>query len=124
MTTHSIGFRSMHGEWFSAQHVRTRNGEPTGNRKVRRIVLACILFAGLLIQLGVRLAIIEEGYRLEALRRETLLNDERLRAVRLEWSTQSRPSALADAAAERLSLYATMPQRIRRIDFATTELSK
>ncbi len=84
-------------------------------RKLARLVPPFILFCTLLMQLSIRLAIIEHGYELETLRGQALTADTELRQRRLELAMSTRPKQMADRAQNKLGMSLVPALRVRTL---------
>jgi len=82
----------------------------------RRFVAPLILFGALICQLYVRVSIIEQGYRVEELRRNILSADEQLRQLQLDAAYIARPQRLSEIAANSFGLVRTSPQNVRIVE--------
>jgi hypothetical protein len=91
--------------------VRSRRGR----RAWKHLLPPVLLFSALLLQLTIRIEIIERGYRLENLREQALKQDNHLRSERLELAFATRPKILTDEAKQRLHMLALCPQRVRQL---------
>ncbi len=80
-----------------------------------QLLPALFLFFSLLLQLVVRLEIVENGYLLESLRHQALQRDAKLRELQYELSSLTRPMMVEYRARHELEMKALSPQRIRRI---------
>ena len=85
-----------------------------------KYIVPLTLFVVLLLQLWVRVNIIQSGYELEALRSNALKNDAYLRHKRLELAYLARPDVLRKRAAIELKMVPLAPQRVRWISRSTT----
>ena len=85
-------------------------------RSRKHLIAPLLLFFTLLLQLWVRVEIVERGYRLETLRESALKQDTSLRQLRLELAYVSRPKSLTDQAGQKLGLNPLCPQRVRRLE--------
>lgn len=88
---------------------------PRGLRTIQ-ILPPCLLFLALLLQLGIRVMLIERAYRLETLRQQALAKDVELRTLRADVALVTRPKDLAQQAGSRLGLIQLSPERVRRIE--------
>lgn len=93
----------------------------TAVRRARRVGASqllppCLLFLALLLQLGIRVVLIERAYRLETLRQEALAKDIELRTLRADVALVTRPKDVATQANERLGLKLLSPERVRRME--------
>ncbi|MCB0360131.1 MAG: hypothetical protein KDD44_10855 [Bdellovibrionales bacterium] len=83
--------------------------------RIITMLLLAGLFCCLLVQLGIRLSIIERGYEHEQLRAETLRLDNQLRAIDAKLAVASRTSRVRHVALQRLGLEAVPPERLRTL---------
>ena len=83
--------------------------------KIFLIFPAVILFLVLLLQVSVRIMLVEKSYKLEEVRSSILSNDELLREVNLELARLYDPVFMQQQARSRLGMSATPPQRIRHV---------
>ncbi len=79
-----------------------------------QIVPPVMLFFALLLQLGIRVILVEKGYRLETLRQEALAKDSELRGIRASLAQRTRPSDLAEKAQQQLGMSVLSADRVRR----------
>jgi hypothetical protein len=90
----------------------------SGNSKIslaKPLFPALVLFGALCIQLTVRIANIQEDYRLGALRQKITESNTLLRHYQLKYAVVTGPQNIAKFAHEKVGLQATRPQQIRRI---------
>lgn len=85
-------------------------------RSLRRLAAPTFLFLTLMLQLWVRVTIIEGGYDLERLRAEAVKSDALLRQLKFERALVTRPGSLTGEAARRLGFEPTMPAQIRKLE--------
>ncbi len=85
------------------------------SRKLARLIPPFVLFSTLLMQLSIRLAIIEHGYELETLREQALSVDTELRQQRLELAMTTRPKLIAERAEKRLGMNLVPAVRVRTL---------
>lgn len=100
------------------QAVRFRGNSSSIERdqaRTRVMAPAVTLFIVLCLQLGVRIAIIAQGYQLEAMRNQLLENDKSLRHYRLQYAVKTSPERLAGEARQRLGMIPSRPQQLRKL---------
>lgn len=81
----------------------------------RTLAAALLLFAVLVAQVSVRVAIIRSGYTLEDLRERGLELDQHSRQYRLYYAWLASPQRLSKKAQEDLRMAPVRPQQIRRL---------
>ena len=69
-----------------------------------------------MLQLWVRVSIMEGGYGLERLRAEAVKSDALLRQLKFERALVTRPGTLTREAVQRLGFEPTMPVQIRKLE--------
>lgn len=119
MSTFAAEIDLLHEQFVQPRRLaKPKRGRAKENKKLRmrHFFAPMLLFVVLVIQLSVRICILEKGYRLEELRRETLQNDAHLRQRRLDYAFMSRPTNLARSAERRLGMTNLTPQQIRKLD--------
>ena len=72
-----------------------------------------MLFCSLLLQLCIRIEIIEQGYNVERLRSVALKKDAELRRLKLDLAFATTPKLMTDAAEKRLEMNLLTPDRVR-----------
>ena len=81
----------------------------------RRVRIAGMLFLVLLLQIWIRVEIIQAGYRLEEVRTAALKQDAQLRELKFEYAAKASPSVVRDRAQKELGLRPMLPQAIRKV---------
>ncbi len=79
------------------------------------IAAASFLFAVLVAQVTLRVAIIGQGYELEATRQATMEQDQRLRQYKLHYAWLTSPQRLTSKAQQELQMIPLKPQQIRKM---------
>lgn len=85
-------------------------------RSLRRLVAPALLFFTLMLQLWIRVSIMEGGYDLERLRAQAVKSDVLLRQLKFERALVTRPGTLSGEARSRLGFEPTMPCQIRKLE--------
>ncbi len=111
MSTHVYNPTLIQKDWFDTQQAQRRSAD----RRTSKLFLPVLLFIVLLAQVWVRITILNSSYELEQIRQTLVSNDERLRAVRLDWSMKSSPNAIRIQAKRNLNMIPLTPQFIRTI---------
>lgn len=88
-------------------------------KRMSHLLPPILLFSTLLLQLTIRIEIIEHGYEVERLRAIALQKDAQLRQLRLDLAYATRPKLLSESATKRLELGLLSPERVREIPEAT-----
>ena len=83
--------------------------------RLRRLLPPVLLFSTLLLQLCIRVEIIERGYEVERLRSSALKKDAELRQLKLELALATTPRLVSEAAEDRLLMQTLAPDRVRAI---------
>ena len=83
--------------------------------RTRSLAAAVILFSVLVAQVCVRIAIIRQGYALEAVRQATMESDQRLRQYRLHYAWLTSPQRLTLKSQQELAMIPLRPQQIRKM---------
>jgi len=83
--------------------------------RLKRLIPPALLFATLLLQLSIRVQIIESGYEVERLRSSALKKDAELRRLRLELALATTPRLVSEAAEQRLHMGTVTPERVRAV---------
>lgn len=84
-------------------------------RQVGPLCCASILFVALVLQLSIRIAIIQYSYTIEGLRQNNLDQDREIRQLRLTYETMLTPSTLRQRATDELGMIQIKPQQIRHV---------
>ena len=84
-------------------------------RRLRFMLAPLLLFLTLLLQISVRVQIIERGYSREQLRADALRKDTELRQLKLDLALSTRPADLTRSAESRVGLKPVDPKLVRAL---------
>lgn len=84
-------------------------------KNIAELWFAGFLFLVLLGKLYVRVSIIESSYQIENVRNELLMEDAKLRELRVKKAMVISPKELSALAYNKLGMRPTLPQQIRRV---------